>query len=138
MLRRFIIAIATVAAFGVSFNSTNASAGKLGGGSGHPHSFNPYFFNKHSLRYGHHAYMSSQYGSYWYLPYGGIVGANLLDYYTPDYSSYYIDPMSAFATLHQLDPMTPPRPPSRCQHSQEVKTVPSEDGGERKITITRC
>jgi hypothetical protein len=138
MLRRFFIAIATVAAFGVSFSSTNASAAKLGGGGGHSHSFNPYFFNKHSLRYGLRAYGPSQYGGYGYLPYGGFVGTNLSDYYTPDYSNYYIDPISAFATLHLLDPVIPPPPPLRCQHSQEIKTVPSEDGGERKITITRC
>jgi hypothetical protein len=25
-----------------------------------------------------------------------------------------------------------------CQHSQEIKTVPSEDGGTREIKITRC
>src|SRR5215510_2791105 len=25
-----------------------------------------------------------------------------------------------------------------CQHSKEIKTVPSESGGTREITITRC
>ena len=136
MMRRFIIAIATVAAFSVSFSSTDASAAKLGGGGGHSHSFNPYLLNRHSPRYGHRAY--GQHGGYGYLPYGGFVEANLPDYYTPDYSNYYIDPISAFATLHLLDPVIPPPRSLSCKHSQEIKTVPSEDGGERKITITRC
>jgi hypothetical protein len=135
MLRRFIIAIAIVAACDISFSSTNASAAILGGGGGHSHSFNLYFFNKHSPRYGHRAY--GQYGGYGYFPYGGFVEANLPDY-TPDYSNYYIDPISAFATLHLLDPVIPPPRSLSCKHSQEIKTVPSEDGGERKITITRC
>jgi hypothetical protein len=136
MTRRFIIAIAIVAAFGISFSSTNASAAKLGGGGSHSHSFNPYFFNKHSPRFDHRAY--EQYGGYGYLPYGDFVEANLPDYYTPDYSNYYIDPISAVATLHLLDPVMPPPRSLTCKHSQEIKTVPSEDGGERKITITRC
>ena len=76
MLRRFVIAIAIVAAFGVSFSSTNASAAKLGGRGGHSHSFSPYSFNKHSLRYGRRGYTSSPYGGYGYLPYGGFVGAS--------------------------------------------------------------
>ena len=134
MLRRFIIAIATVAVSGISFSSTNASAAKLGGG--YSHSFNPYFFNKHSPRHDHGAY--GQYSGYGYLPYGGFVGADLSDYYTPDYSNYYIDPISAFATLHLLDPVIPPPRSLSCKHSVETKMVPSEDGGERKITITRC
>ena len=136
MLRRFIIAIATVAAFGILFSSTDASAAKLGGGGGLSRSFNPYLLNRHSPRYDHRVY--GQYGGYGYLPYGGFVGADSSDYYTPDYSNYYIDPISAFATLHLLDPVIPPPRSLSCKHSQEIKTVPSEDGGERKITITRC
>jgi hypothetical protein len=138
MLRRFIIAIATVAAFGISFSSTNASAAKLGGGDGHLHTSNPTFFNKHSLRHDRGGYGYFPYGAYGYLPYGGFVGANLSDYYTPDYSNYYIDPIGAFSTLHLLDPVIPPPPPLSCRHSQETKMVPSEDGGMREIRITRC
>jgi hypothetical protein len=29
-------------------------------------------------------------------------------------------------------------PAPRCQHSREVVTVPSEEGGTRQITIIRC
>ena len=29
-------------------------------------------------------------------------------------------------------------PVVRCHHSRETETVPSEDGGTREITITRC
>jgi len=29
-------------------------------------------------------------------------------------------------------------PVARCQHSRQTVTVPSEDGGTREITITRC
>jgi hypothetical protein len=29
-------------------------------------------------------------------------------------------------------------PAPHCTHSRETVTVPSEDGGERQVTITRC
>ena len=62
MLRRFIIAIATVAAFSILFNSTNASATKPGAGVGHSHTFIRTSFNKHSIRYGRRAYGHLAYG----------------------------------------------------------------------------
>jgi hypothetical protein len=138
MLRRCIIIIAAVAAFGILFNSTNASAAKFGGGVGHSHTFNRASFNKHSFRYGRGAYGHLPFGGYAYFPYGGFVGADLSSYYPADYSNYYIDPIGAFSTLHLPDPVMPPPPPLSCHHSVETKTVPSEDGGERQITITRC
>ena len=138
MLRRFIIAIATVAAFSILFNSTNASATKPGAGVGHSHTFIRTSFNKHSIRYGRRAYGHLAYGGYANFPYGGFVGADLSGYYPADYSNYYIDPIGALSTLHLLDPVMPPPPPLSCHHSVETKKVSSEDGGERQITITRC
>jgi hypothetical protein len=138
MLRRCIIAIATVAASGILFISTNASAAKLGGGVGHSHTFDRTSFNKHSIRYGRHAYGHLPYGGYAYFPYGGFVGADLSSYYPANYSNYYTDPIGAFSTLHLLDPVMPPPPLLGCHHSVETKMVPSEGGGERQITITRC
>jgi len=150
MLRRFIIAIATVAAFGISFSSTNASAAEHGSRGGHSHTFNPKSFNGHSLRYSRHSHSGhslrynrrahgfSPYGGYGYFPYGGFAGAYLPDYSMPDYSNYYIDPIGAFSMFQRLDPYIPLPPPLSCHRSQETKTVPSEDGGEREIRITRC
>ena len=37
------------------------------------------------------------------------------------------------AQVEPVDAVTP-----RCTHSVETVTVPSEDGGTRQITITRC
>jgi len=138
MLRRVIIAIAAVAAFGISFSSTNASAAEHGSRGGHWRTFNPKSFNGHSLRYNRRARGSFPFGGYGYFPYGGFAGAYLPDYYTPDYSNYYIDPFGAFSLLQRLDPYIPPPPPLSCHRSQETKTVPSEGGGEREIRITRC
>jgi len=59
-------------------------------------------------------------------------------YYPPDYSNYITDPGALFAMLRLLEHAIPLAVPVTCKHSVETKMVPSEDGGERKITITRC
>jgi hypothetical protein len=59
-----------------------------------------------------------------YLPYGGPVAA-----YTP---GYYAQPVTVVPV--QINPAPAPH----CTHSRETITVPSEDGGEKRVTITRC
>lgn len=136
MLRRSIIAVASVAAFSVSFVSTDISAATLGGGSGHPRVSGLHFNNRHFPRDERRA--NVPYAGYGYLPYGGFVGGDLSDYYAPDYANYFTNPVGLFSMLRLLDRAIPPVTPLSCKHSQETKTVPSEDGGERTITITRC
>jgi len=65
------------------------------------------------------------YASSFYSPYD----------YTPN---YYTEPVGDISLPQRLDPYIPPPPPLSCHHSQETITVPSEDGGDRQIRITRC
>jgi hypothetical protein len=77
------------------------------------------------LHRGHHHHMHAPYG-YGY----GYVGP--VATYTPD---AYAQPVIVMPT--QFAPAAPAAVP-RCTHSRETVTVPSESGGERQITITRC
>ena len=61
-----------------------------------------------------------------YRPYGGAIVA---DPSGGDVDSVGTVPAQPESTITQAP---------RCVHSREVVTVPSEDGGERQITITRC
>ena len=63
-------------------------------------------------------------------PLGGIV-AGVAPY-------YYIAAAGDVPLLEGLDPPPPPPRVLSCRRSQETVTVPSEDGGERQIRITRC
>jgi len=134
MLRRSVIAIVTVAAFLVPFTSATVSAAPHGGGQ--PQGLSRPFFNGHSPRFHHRPH--APFVDYGYLPYGGFAGADMSDYYPADYSSYLANPIGFFSMLRLLDHAMPLSAPISCKHSVETKTVPSEDGGERKITITRC
>jgi len=136
MLRRSVIALVTVAAFGVPFNSASVSAATPGGAGGHPQGLVRPFFSGHSHRFNHRAH--APYPGYGYLPYGGFVGSDMSAYYEPDSYSYFTNPIALFSMLRLLDHAMPVSAPLSCKHSVETKTVPSEDGGERKITITRC
>ena len=134
MLRRSVIAIATVAAFTVSFNSANVSAATHAGGQ--PQRLSRPFFHGHFFRHNHRAHLP--YGDFGYLPYGGFTGADMSAYYTPDAYSYFVDPIAFFSLFGPQGNARPLSVPVSCKHSVETKTVPSEEGGERKITITRC
>jgi hypothetical protein len=129
-----MIAILTVAAFAVSFNSTGVSAATPGGG--HSQSNGLQVSHRHFPRHDHRAF--APYTGYGSIPYGDVTGADLSGYYTPDYSNYFTNPIALFSMLRLLDRAIPLSTPLSCKHSVETKTVPSEDGGERKITITRC
>ena len=61
-----------------------------------------------------------------YLPYAGPVAT-----YTP---GYYAQPVTVVPV--QVNPPAAATP--RCTHSSETITVPSEDDGEKRVTITRC
>ncbi|HTT48382.1 MAG TPA: hypothetical protein VMG39_10330 [Pseudolabrys sp.] len=135
MLRRSVIAIVTVAAFGFSFSSANVPAATFADG-GHSQGLSRPFFHGHFLRHDHRAH--APYAGYGYLPYGGFVGADMSDYYGADSYSYFSNPIGLFSMLRLLDHAMPAPAPLSCKHSVETKTVPSEEGGERKITITRC
>jgi hypothetical protein len=50
----------------------------------------------------------------------------------------YVSPVSVVAAAPPMTPLIAPVFGLTCHHSQQIVTVPSEDGGERKITITRC
>jgi hypothetical protein len=49
-----------------------------------------------------------------------------------------IEPDSVAPAPIQVIQVVAPLPALSCQHSQQTVTVPSDGGGERKITITRC
>jgi hypothetical protein len=63
-------------------------------------------------------------------PFGGVVANYPL--------GGTFEPASAAPAPIQVIQMVAPLPALSCQHSQQTVTVPSEGGGERKITITRC
>jgi hypothetical protein len=74
----------------------------------------------------HHGHGLHQHHQRAFWPYGSTVPAYSLG-----------DSAGPVATAPaQVNTVIAPAP--RCTHSQEFYTVPSEDGGERKVTITRC
>ena len=92
--------------------------------------------NAHGLGFGAHsihstghfgsAYRHGRYGQ-WPL-YGGIVAV-------PSDTS---DNMMTDATPETVVFVSEPSRTLSCHHSQQIVTVPSEQGGTRQITITRC
>ena len=96
--------------------------------SNYAHRGGPYY--SHPYRYGSYWYYPY---SYAYYPYGGFVGE-----YVSDNSGADDFPVGAIPAAPLMLPVAPPPSPLTCKHSQEIKTVPSEDGGEKQIRITRC
>jgi hypothetical protein len=92
-------------------------------------------FKVHSFHFGKH-FRSARHNKnfnqwQWYNQwpmYGGLYAIPPYDFYN---SGNYAQPGPVVFVS---------QPPSAlsCQHTQEVKTVPSESGGTRNITITRC
>ncbi len=110
-----IIGVVAVAALAYAPSAIHANA--HGGGfkmhSGH--------FGKH-FRHGRH----KNFNQWWpYAGYGGL-------YAIPPYDNVNYVELAPIVYVSQ--------PPAAltCQTSKEVKTVPSESGGTRDITITRC
>jgi hypothetical protein len=69
--------------------------------------------------HGFGGHFSHRFHHHLFSPYGSFVVAE-----PASVAPVWIDPGVALAP--------------RCTHSRETITVPSEDGGERQITITRC
>jgi hypothetical protein len=84
--------------------------------------------NARGHRWGAHAYGSRSLGPYAWPFFGGI------GVVPPD--EFGLATGSAPATTVVYVP-EPPRALS-CHHSREIVEVPSEDGGTKPITITRC
>jgi hypothetical protein len=58
-----------------------------------------------------------------------------------DVPSYASDLDMTYSTPETATPETAvvaPTPPAGCQHSEQTVKVPSENGGEREVTILRC
>ncbi len=89
----------------------------------HPGRFHPGRFHAARLNFGRY------YGAYnaWGLYGGGFA----LPPYEPENIMAYPAPETVLFV-----PELPPK--LNCQRSQQIMTVPSEDGGTRQVTITRC
>jgi hypothetical protein len=92
----------------------------------HPHLSHrgPGFFAKSSLLHRHRAF------GHRHRQFGDLLAG-------------YGDVMPDASIAPDFDMATPANfivasPVARCHHSRETVTVPSEDGGTREITITRC
>ena len=92
--------------------------------------------NAYGLRFGAHSIHSTRHfgsahrnGAYGQWPlYGGIVAV------APDAS----DNIMTYAMPEDVAFVPEPSRTLSCHHSQEIVTAPSEQGGTRQITITRC
>jgi len=92
--------------------------------------------NAHGLGFGGHSFHSKRHfgsayrhGPYGQWPlYGGIVAV------PPDAS----ENIMTDATPETVVFVSEPSRTLSCHHSQQIVTVPSEQGGTRQITITRC
>jgi hypothetical protein len=113
-----VFAVCIAAGLGLATLPIEVSAKGLGG------------HNSHAARL-HHQHRTFGYGYYGglYGYYGGLVAA--------DYANG-IDPVVDVSTTQSLGPLIPASFASSCHHSVEIKTVPSEEGGTREITIRRC
>ena len=89
-------------------------------------------FKMHSFHSGKHFRSARHHRNFnqwpFYGTYGGLYAIPPYDFY--NYGNYVQPGPVVFVS----------QPPSAltCQNSKEVKTVPSESGGTRDITITRC
>ena len=107
-MTRGVFAVSIAAALGLATLPVDVSAKGFGG-----HAF-------HAARHHHRAFA--------YSPYGLVV---------TDYANG-IEPVVNVSAPQPLGPVIPPSFASSCHHSVEIKTVPSEEGGTREITIRRC
>ena len=116
---RGVFAVSIAAALGLATLTVEVSAKGFGW---HPsHIVGSTFFSSSSFRYRH--------GSFGYYPYGGLVVAD---------EAIGVEPVVNVSAPQPLGPVILPSYVLSCHHSQEIKTVPSEEGGTREITIRRC
>jgi hypothetical protein len=103
----------------------NVTANARGNGSG-VHSFHFSGHSNSTFQHGHSARPHRAFGQW--APYGGIVAVSP---YAPDEAMTYTTPEPVvFVPILQRA--------LSCHKSKQTVTVPSEDGGTREITITRC
>jgi hypothetical protein len=76
----------------------------------------------------HHFHGSHHRHGLW--PYGGAVEAYSL--------GELVTPVSVASAPLPMTPVVAPKLSLTCHYSRDTVTVPSEDGGTRQITITRC
>jgi hypothetical protein len=115
---RGLFAVGIAAGLALATLPVGVAARGFGGHTAH--AVGPIFFRGSSV---HHHHRAFDYG-----PYGGIVAT-----YAPG-----VEPFGDVSTLQALSPVMPTSFVLSCHHSQEIKTVLSEEGGTRQITITRC
>jgi hypothetical protein len=115
---RGLFAVGIAAGLALAMLPVAVSAKGLGGHSAH--AIGPLFFKGSPIRHHNRAFG--------YPPYGAIVAT-----YAPGNES-----VSDVSMPQGLGPEILASSVLSCHHSQEIKTVPSEDGGTRQITITRC
>src|SRR5215831_7404314 len=115
MLRRSVIALLTVSAFGVALTSAGISAAMPGGS--HAQGSGLHVVHRHFPRHDHRTF--PPFFGYGYLPYGGYYGADLSGYTMPDYANYLSTPAALFSMLHLPDPAIALAP--SCKHSVETK-----------------
>jgi len=106
-----VLAVGLVVALGLAMLPIEASAKGLGGHA------------SHATRH-HHQHRTFGYGYY-----GGLGGAGQV---------IGGEPVSYVSTSQPLGSVIQPTFVLQCRHSEEIKVVPSEDGGTREITIRRC
>ena len=92
-------------------------------------------FKVHSFHFGKHFRSARHHKNFNQWPlynqwpmYGGLYAIPPYDFYG---SGNYVQPGLDVFVSQPVSALS-------CQHSKEVKTVPSESGGTRDITITRC
>jgi hypothetical protein len=107
-------------AAGLALATLPVEVAARGFGAHTAHAVGPIFFRGSPV---HHHHRAFDYG-----PYGGIVAT-----YAPGGEL-----VGDVSTPQTMDPVIPASFVLSCHHSQEIKTVPSEEGGTRQITITRC
>jgi hypothetical protein len=138
-IRKIFVATAS-AALGLFLLASSQTAASAGGGfgfGGHVGHFHGLF--GHGFAAAHrHGFFARRWRNPWWLgngawgQYAGFVP--YAPYWPYEANNYAIGPTSTPVVLVQ------PQPPAAlaCQRSQEVVTVPSEEGGTRPITVTRC
>jgi len=114
-----VLAVGLAAALGLAMLPIEASAKGLGGHASHATRH-----HHQSRTFGHGYYGGLGYGYYGGL---GVAGLAIGD-----------EPVGYMSTPQPLGPVIPPTFVLQCHHSEEIKVVPSEDGGTREITIRRC
>lgn len=121
-----VVAALSVAAFVLTPDAAAAKPGGVGWGAHGALKFKTAHFAKPWALHHRRAFRRA--------PFGGFVAA----YWPGFYPGYDIGVIADGPPSQRLDPYLPPAAGLSCHHSRETVTVPSENGGERKISVARC